>query len=230
MTLFLSLLPLYLLGNLHCIGMCGPLVMMLGQHRYRYFYFFGRLLSFTLAGLLAGGLGAVLNLILYQYHISLVSSFLFGGLILLIGCYSLFGWQYPAYSWLAKRLERTNQRLSLLLLRDNALATFVFGFFTITLPCGQTLIVFSACALSGNVWVGMFNGFAFALLTSPALVLAMHAHLLFRRLKRHYNVIMGCCAILVGGLAICRGLAELDWIEHWVLNPHSQKEYHIVIY
>ncbi len=29
----LALLPLYILGNLHCIGMCGPIVAFLSRHR-----------------------------------------------------------------------------------------------------------------------------------------------------------------------------------------------------
>ena len=76
MTLFFSLLPLYLFGNLHCIGMCGPLVMLLGQHRYRFFYFAGRLASYSLAGLFAGELGAVLHVFLKQYRLAEISSLL----------------------------------------------------------------------------------------------------------------------------------------------------------
>ena len=57
MTLLLTMLPLYLFGNVHCLGMCGPLVMLIGQHHFRYFYFVGRTLSFTLAGGLAGAAG-----------------------------------------------------------------------------------------------------------------------------------------------------------------------------
>jgi sulfite exporter TauE/SafE len=67
MTLLLAMLPYYLLGNLHCLGMCGPLTMMLGAHRFRYFYFAGRLFSFTLAGGIAGELGAVLNVFFNQF-------------------------------------------------------------------------------------------------------------------------------------------------------------------
>lgn len=230
MALFFTMLPLYLVGNLHCIGMCGPLVMMLGQHRYRYFYFLGRTLSFTLAGMAAGEAGAILNLVLHNYHISAMTSFLFGGIILLIGFYSLLGWQYPAYEWLGKRLQHVNKRLSLLMLQDRALPSFLFGFFTITLPCGQTLIVFSACALSGDLWVGMGNGFAFAVLTSPSLVLAMNAHNLFRSLKGYYNKIMGACSIFIGILALCRGFADLDLIDHLVINAEAASQYHIVIY
>lgn len=214
------MLPLYIFGNLHCIGMCGPLVMMLGHHRFRYFYFVGRTLSFSLAGMLSGEAGAVLNIALKQFHIPAMTSFLFGGIILLIGIYSLAGAHYPGSHWLNNRLARVNQTLSVLMLRDRAWPTFLFGFFTIALPCGQTLIVFSACALAGDLYVGLWNGLAFALLTSPALLMAMHAHTLFRKLKPHYNKIMGGCALLIGSLAICRGLAEVDLIDHWVVYSH----------
>lgn len=226
MTLFFSMLPVYLLGNLHCMGMCGPLVMMIGQHRYRYYYFAGRTLSFALAGLLAGGLGAVIELTLRQYHVSAAASFLFGGLILMMGVSGMMGWGSPGMEWLARRLAPLNRSLSLLMLKDEPGSSFLFGFFTLALPCGQTVVVFSACALAGDALVGFFNGFAFALLTSPALFFAMQTHRLFQKAQRHYTVIFGACALLVGALAICRGLAEIGWISHWVLST----DYHIVIF
>lgn len=226
MTLFLTMLPFYLLGNLHCIGMCGPLVMMIGHHRYKYFYFLGRMLSFSLAGMIAGEAGAVLQVVLREYHIPAAASFLFGGVILLVGLFSLMKWQYPGHIWAARRLAGVNHTLSLLILRDKAWPTFLFGFFTVALPCGQTIIVFSACALTGDTIIGLINGLAFAFLTSPSLLLAMHAHTLLRGLKPYYNTIMGTCAIIIGTLAICRGLAETEAIPHLVLNP----DYHIVLY
>lgn len=230
MELFLTLLPIYLFGNLHCIGMCGPLVMMLGRHRYRYFYFLGRTLSFSLAGFAAGEAGAVLQAILHHYQISAAASFFFGILILIIGAYTLLGMVPPGQQWLAKRLARFNQTLSLLMLRDQAWPAFLFGFFTIALPCGQTVIVFSACALAGDASTGLLNGMAFALLTSPSLWLAMNAHTLLQKLKPYYNVFTGICALCIGVLALCRGLADLEVIPHLVLNPESSPEYHIALY
>ena len=230
MSLLLTMLPIYIIGNLHCIGMCGPLVMMLGKHRYRYFYFLGRTLSFSLAGMLAGGGGAVLHQVLSLYHIPALTSFLFGGVILAIGCISLTGWQVPGGQWMTKILSPFNHTLSLLMLHDRPWPTFLFGFFTVFLPCGQTVIVFSACALSGEAFVGLINGFAFAVLTSPSLFFAMRAHSLLTNIKQHYNTLMGLCAVLIGTLAICRGLAETDVIPHFILHPHASSDYHIVVY
>jgi uncharacterized protein len=229
-SLFLSLLPLYIFGNLHCLGMCGPLVMLIGRHRFRHFYFLGRILSFSLAALAAGAAGEVLNLILHNYHVSAMASWLFGAIILIIGLYSFRGAPHPGQEWLARRLSSANRTLSLLILKDQPWPTFLFGFFTVALPCGQTLVVFSACAIYGSAFVGLINGFAFALLTSPSLVLAMRAHLFLKPLRQYYNKIMGICSLLVGMLAICRGFAEADWIDHWILNPEASPAYHIVLY
>lgn len=224
------MLPLYLAGNLHCIGMCGPLVMMIGRHRYRYYYFAGRTLSFSLAGGAAGLFGGALHYFLTTYHIPAATSLLFGTVIIVAGVCSLLGMDYPGQKLIAQRLSGVNNRLALLMGRDQPLSTFLFGFFTVALPCGQTLIVFSACALAGDMGVGLLNGFAFAVLTSPSLWMAMRAQGLVGRLKGHYNTIMGSLAIIVGLLACARGLAEMSVIPHMVLNRAADAKYHIVLY
>lgn len=231
MTLFFSLLPLYLFGNLHCIGMCGPLVMLLGQHRHRYYYFFGRIASFSLAGFLAGELGAVLHIILKQYFLAEIASFLCGIAMMAWGFMKIFHVQITtAPKGSHSLLNPLHRWVSSLMLKDTGCSTFLFGFFTVALPCGQTLVVFSACALAGSGLIGFGNGFAFALLTTPSLVLAMHTLTFFKKFKHYDGVILGACSILVGALACCRGLAEIGWISHWVLNPDASTPYHLVIY
>ncbi|MCE5316222.1 MAG: sulfite exporter TauE/SafE family protein [Parachlamydia sp.] len=224
MTLLLTMLPLYLFGNLHCLGMCGPLVMMIGQHRYRFFYFLGRTLSFTLAGALAGAAGLLLQVALKESYIPALICFFFGGFLLFLSFRILFGLSYPGAKWLSQRFASTNRSLSLLMLRDQPLATFLFGFFTLLLPCGQTLVVYSACALSQDPSVGLLNGFAFALLTSPSLFMAMQVRNFLPAAKAYYNTVVGLSALAVAILALCRGLAELEII------PHLAFAEHLVIY
>lgn len=230
MSLLLAMLPFYLLGNLHCLGMCGPLVMMIGRNKYKHLYFIGRAVSFSLAAMLAGELGAVLHVYLKEYHISSLLSFLFGGFILAIGLSALLGRSYPGEKWIAKKLQPFNKHISLLVLKETPWALFLFGFFTVFLPCGQTVIVFSACALYGSAVAGLLNGFVFALLTSPSLALAMHASGCLNKAKKYYNVLMGSCALLVGVLAFCRGAADMDLIPHLILNSSAAREYHIIIF
>ncbi|MBS4163362.1 Uncharacterized protein PRO82_000663 [Candidatus Protochlamydia amoebophila] len=230
MTLFFTLFPLYLFGNVHCLGMCGPLVLLLGKHHHRYFYFIGRILSFSLAGLIAGEAGAVTQIFLKDYYLAEIISIFFGVLIIYWGLNLLFNWNFFKSITQWNLLQTINLTLSQLMLKNNWKATFFFGFFTVMLPCGQTLVVFSACALTGDAFIGLGNGFAFAILTTPSLVLAMHTYKFFNQLKQYSNIILGLSSILVGILACCRGFAELGWISHFILNPDSSPLYHIVIF
>ncbi len=226
MSLLVTMLPFYLIGNLHCIGMCGPLVFMLAQHRFRYLYFLGRTLSFSLCGCVAGTGGSVLNIFLHEYHLSAIASLVFGSALLLMGACTLLKIEIGQIKALSKLMNRFNRPLSILILRDQAWPTFLFGFFTVVLPCGQTLIVFSACALYGDPWVGFINGLCFALLTSPSLIAAMHASAWLQKLKPYYNLMITLTEISVGMLAVCRGFAEMNLISHLILSTN----YHIVIY
>jgi len=219
MSLFFELLPLYLIGNLHCVGMCGPLVFMISQHRFRYLYLLGRLLSFTIMGLVAGGLGMGLLLFLREHHLSALFSLIMG-ICLIAGSLVLyldkkvldFAWMQPFNAYLTKRL-----------LQDSPDAMFLFGFSTILLPCGQTILIFSAIALSANEVLGAINGFAFALLTTPSLFLAMHARVILQRYKAYYRPIMSGLTFIIGMITCLRGLAEMGIMPHLSFN-------HFVIY
>ena len=215
MALLLSMLPFYLMGNFHCIGMCGPLVVFIGSHRFRYAYFAGRLLSFSLAGLLAGETGSLLQGVVHQ---TVMMSFAFGAIFCFVGISYWTGWQIPQVVAMPACVRRIHQRLSLLMLQDKSWALFLFGFSTVFLPCGQSLLVFSACALTGDALTGLLNGAVFALLTSPALWIAMHAGRLFKDANAYYNRLIGGAALLAGTLALLRGCADMGWVPHLVLS------------
>ncbi len=230
MTLFFSLLPIYIFGNFHCLGMCGPLVMLIGKHRFRVYYLLGRLFSFTLAGFIAGELGAVLHVYMKKVYFAETLSLILGVGFVSWGILVINKISLPIKFPFSKLLHKMNQPLSMLILKDSRLSTFLFGFFTVFLPCGQTLIVFSACALAGDALIGLLNGFALALLTSPSLLLAMSAQRLFPYFKARSDLFVGISAIFVGVLAVCRGMAEIGWISHWTLNEQSAPFYHIILF
>lgn len=226
MTTFYTFFPFYLLGNLHCFGMCGPLAFMLGKHRFRLLFLLGRIAAFTLAGAAAGSFGRVLH----HAHIPALTSFLFGGFFLLFGIFHLFNVSFPGMKFLAKMGEPLNRRLVTLALRENKFSMFSFGFMTIALPCGQSLAVFSACALEGYTWGGFLNGLAFSLLTSPALLFAMKSGKWLSKLKKHSPTLIGSASLVIGGLTCCRGAAELGWISHVSFYLPFLSNAHIVMY
>lgn len=226
MSLFFAMLPVYLFANLHCFGMCGPLVMMIGRHKWRVLYFLGRIASFTLAGFTAGSLGFVLQIFLSAYHVGSLVSYFFGVILIALGLNLIFSLPLPRFHWFEKRLAKANNALSYLILKDQPLPTFLFGFFTILLPCGQSLIVFSACALLGDAYIGALNGFVFALLTTPSLFVAMQLASFFKNYKKLSSQVVGYTSCFVGTIAILRGLADSEVIPHFILS----ERFHIVIW
>ncbi len=104
MSLFISLLPIYIFGNLHCLGMCGPLVALMGRNRGKWFYLLGRVLSFSLAGLIAAELGLILNVFLGTLKIPAFSALFFGSLILIAGLFVAFNLTLPGRNIFAKKM------------------------------------------------------------------------------------------------------------------------------
>lgn len=204
------LILFYLLGNLHCMGMCGPIAAFLGRHRFRYYYLLGRLVSFSVVGMFSAEMGLVLTAFLRKLHIPALFSFAVGSLILLFALFSLLEKAYPGQKLLARASGQLSVQLGRRLTEDSPWPLFLFGLCTVLLPCGQTVVVFSAIALMQNPLLGLLHGFTFALLTTPALFLAMFS---FRKLN--YRKWMGIAMLLIGLLAILRGFADLGWISHF---------------
>lgn len=206
--------------------MCGPLVMLLGSHPYRTYYFLGRTTSFTAVATLSGLLGASLTYFFGELHIPVATTLLFSILILVTGFFSLTSLQFGQQR-LGQLFSGLGKKGSLLMIQKGRLPIFLFGLLTVALPCGQTLVVFSACALAQDPWTGFINGLAFSLLTSPSLWLAMRFKGLFSKAKNSYQMLFGSLTLGVASLGFARAAAEIGWIEHlaWI-TPW----FHLVLY
>jgi len=219
MSLLIAMFPIYLMGNFHCIGMCGPIAMLLGSSPYRNFYLLGRLVSFTLAGFIAGAFGEVMGIAFQAYKIGPLFSITIGLIIAVYGYYVLSPFKVFSFFQLEAKFAPIREKLNRLLFSKEPGPLFLVGFFTIILPCGQTLLVYSACALSGSFLIGTINGFVFGLITTPSLYLAMHARGLLVRVKPFYKPLVGGISLLIGGLAILRGFADFELISHFGIHP-----------
>ncbi len=213
MTWFLALLPLYITGNLHCFGMCGPLMMTLAKHPFRNYYLWGRLASYSLVG----GLSGFFGLLVLGNGFPLLSLILGSFLILL--AISQF---YP----INFEIFRIDKLFLTFYKRHGAPPLFILGFISVLIPCGQTLIVFATLALSESFWVGLLNGAAFALFTSPSLMFAMRAQNWLSLSSATPKWIAFFTALLAGLISILHGLAELNVINHFVLS----NRFHIILW
>ena len=117
-TTFLAAFLIGLSGGAHCFGMCGGIVGALtlglpmtpgqpwrGRLPLLLTYNLGRLLSYMIAGALAGGVGAWTTHLVAVYQVQLTLQLLAGGFMIVLGLY-LAGW----WSGLT-RLERAGGRL-----------------------------------------------------------------------------------------------------------------------
>ncbi len=217
-----ALTPMYLLANVHCTGMCGPLVFCLGRQAKRYYYFLGRICGFTLAGALAASLALLLDTSLAPFSLAWLTSILCGAILLLFSLHEIGLWHLKPF----QTFHKITQYLATKSFNAQRTSLFLIGMATLLLPCGQSIAVLSLSALMPTIPLGAANGLLFALLTSPGLILAMHLHKKIRQLR----YAKACISFLMGGaglIAILRGLADAGFISHIGVNFFTT---HLTIY
>lgn len=173
-----------LLGGVHCAGMCGGIVSALtlglpdavrGSHRrmlpFHVAYNSGRILSYTLAGAIAGGLGQAITLSGLR-GAQLFLQLLAGLFLIALGLY-LGGW-WRGLSRLERKgvvlwrhLEPLGRRL--LPVQDPGQA-FGLGMVWGWLPCGLVYSVLVWALASGSIWEGALIMLLFGLGTAPNLL------------------------------------------------------------
>jgi len=168
-----------LLGGVHCVGMCGGIVVAFSfradgakpPFRLHLAYNLGRVLSYTLFGALAGALGASLNLLEIR-PLQLVLYVLAQGVMILLGLY-LAGWNRwvlvfeKAGGALWSRLQPLFKKLlPAKTLPGALLAGMAWGW----LPCGLVYSVLVAALAAGSATSGAALMLAFSLGTLPNLL------------------------------------------------------------
>ncbi len=199
-----------LLGGVHCVGMCGGIVSALtlglpaqgpvAQLPYQLSYNAGRLISYSLAGALMGGLGMMLTQITGLETLQKALLALSGIFMILLGFY-LAGW------WrVLTRLEGVGQHLwqrlepfgrHLLPVRRPTQA-LLLGLVWGWLPCG---LVYSSLIWSlsaGGPFEGAFLMLAFGLGTLPNLLLMGAAAGQLQAFIRLDTVRIGAALLVMG--------------------------------
>jgi hypothetical protein len=183
--------------------MCGPFALAMGGHNERFYYLIGRWVGFTFASGVAAWGGEILS----NTPIAPIFPFLMGGMILLF----FFSRRIKSFLPQFPLLEKVTTNL---LLKGGKGPLFLFGFFTLFLPCGQSLLLYGTSALNGTLSFGLWNGALFALFTTPSLLFAMVLRPYLRTLSKGGDRFLRLFALFTGCLAIARGGAELGWYPH----------------
>jgi len=211
-----------LLGSLgHCLGMCGPLVLMVGlQLRARGWvgasvhglYHVTRVAVYLVLGGIAGGIGSLLGLNGGLRQVAGAISLVLGLGVVLVGL-GYLGWLplgrlEGGGAWLSKAMSRALRLGSLQ-------GAVLLGTLNGLLPCGLVYSSLLVAASTGSIGTGALGMLIFGLGTIPALLaVGMGSSVLSVRFRQAMSRIAGVFILLVGLQLALRGAAALGWVPH----------------
>ena len=205
-------MALGLLGSFHCVGMCGPLALSLpinSEHSVVKFlgtllYNAGRVVTYSLLGLLFGIIGRSFSLFGFQQWLSMI----IGSLILLfILMGKRFSTMQPAVPWISNYFKKLRNVLGNLYLKRNFASLFLIGLLNGLLPCGLVYMAVAGAVSTGNIAGSVLFMASFGLGTLPVMwAVAFFGNYLAAgiriKIRKAYPYIMA----LVACLLILRGL------------------------
>jgi sulfite exporter TauE/SafE len=170
-----------LLGGGHCIGMCGGFVGAISAHLpqhqsaklpYLLAYNIGRIFSYTLAGLIAGLIGASSFFLSHILPIQKILYFFSSGMLILLGLYLGGFWYGITYlekigSHFWKYLQPYSKKFIPI---QHLKQAFILGGLWGWLPCGLVYSVLIAAIATGSAANGGLLMLAFGLGTLPTLL------------------------------------------------------------
>jgi len=210
--MLVSALILGLLGSLHCVGMCGPIAFMLPVDRSNSFrkitqiaiYHFGRLLAYSIIGLIFGLVGKSFSLFGIQQQLSIIIGVLMIVIVLLpqriIGKYNL---TKPLY----KAISKVKSSLGKALKKKTADTFLTIGFLNGFLPCGLVYMAVFGAVATGNLLEGSLYMVLFGLGTIPLMTTAIYlGKFLNSTIKQRIQKAIPVFVVVIGVLFILRGL------------------------
>ena len=195
-------------GSLHCLGMCGPLVVAfpgqsprIGPHLC---YHGGRVSTYVIIGAVMGALGggwgalsAGADLPSGLARVQVAGSLLVALMLLLMGLFRLGILREPG--WLSVTPSTGAGERAALFRGARAgrpLALFFTGMLMGTLPCGLSYAAFIRCLAAGGWVQGAWLAMVFGAGTFPALLLVGTAAMgLLRRHRRLSDIVAGVCML-----------------------------------
>ncbi len=199
-------------GSFHCVGMCGPIALMLpsaGDSGFekilsRLFYNLGRVLTYGLMGLAFGFLGEGLHLKGFQQTLSILL-----GSIILIYVAAPRRFKSKLFSWrISIKLNSfVKNKLAGSLKNNSSQSMFVIGMINGLLPCGFVYMALGGAITLSDPLFSMLYMVLFGLGTIPVM---LSASLIGRRIniemRRKISSLLPYLAALLALLFILRGM------------------------
>jgi uncharacterized protein len=201
-----------LFGSLHCVAMCGPLVMALPlSHRSAFHAFIqrlvyqgGRILTYVVLGLLFGWIGQNFNLLGWQQGISILT----GAALVIIACMHFSKKRITSVERLQLKLVGPlSIRMGKLLIKPYG--GFLAGMLNGILPCGMVYLALAGAINTNSMMAGVQFMFFFGLGTTPLMLMAAVAGMYFRKWAQvRFSKLLPYLTLVMGIWFLLRG-AEL---------------------
>lgn len=201
-----------LLGSFHCVGMCGPIAFMLPVDRNNSLkkvlqigiYHFGRLLAYSIIGLVFGLIGKSLYLFGFQQQLSIFIGVLMILVVLIPQkTFNKYNFSKPIYRIISKVKSSLGSAM-----KRKTLDTFLtIGFLNGFLPCGLVYMAVFAAIAGGNALNGSLYMAFFGLGTIPLMTTAIYfSQFLKGTARQKIQKAIPVFVIIIGALFIIRGL------------------------
>lgn len=204
-----------LTGSLHCVGMCGPLMISLKSNQSRQsfvVYHWGRLMVYSSLGLAFGMIGQGLALLQAQRILAIAT----GLLIILL-------YAFPTTrKWIEKKYYESRPFTAIRKRMNTYFSSrgkwLMAGILNGLIPCGLIYLALGGSLILADPMLGAGFMFLFGLGTLPALVLVVFFERLIPvNLKKKSSSVYSAVAILAGGLLVFRGLSAYPTINEFML-------------
>lgn len=200
-----------LAGSFHCIGMCGAIALSLPVNSLPtsqknigiILYNIGRLISYSLIGLLFGLLGRTLYLGGFQQWLSIILGITI--IAYFITTYFLKG--NFEISFIKKFTTKLQIILSKYLMKQSIKHSFIIGILNGFLPCGMVYFALASSLATNSIINGMLGMFVFGLGTIPLMLATSHIGVFIKlSLRNSIKKTMPFFILSIGILFLLRGL------------------------
>jgi sulfite exporter TauE/SafE len=207
-----SALILGLLGSFHCVGMCGPIAFVLPLDRENklrrilqlFSYHFGRILTYSLLGLLFGIAGTTFHFFGVQQQLSIAIGIL---MILTVIIPSQLTNKFSITKPIYRLVGKVKNALGAELKKKEPETFFIIGFLNGLLPCGLVYMAVFGAIATGDALQGSLYMAVFGLGTVPLMTTAIYAgNFLTQTVKQRILKMIPVAVIIIGVLFILRGL------------------------
>lgn len=220
-----------LISSFHCVGMCGPIAMMLPVDRNNeakrvlqiLTYQIGKLTAYASLGLLFGLLGKGFFLAGMQQQLSIIV----GVVMIVIAIvpekeFAKYNFSKPIYKVITKVKSSLGQQFK----KQSFQSFFTIGLMNGYLPCGMVYVaLFGALAMS-EIHLGIVYMILFGIGTIPMMSLVIYvSNLITVSFRSKIQRIIPFVAVFIGALFIIRGLGlNIPYLSPGTIDLFVQSE------